>query len=59
MAAIAIVVFVIAHVYLLTVVGSFVNHVKPMITGYDEVELSDEKLAYLQADEPRVLKDST
>jgi len=57
-AAIAIVVFVIAHVYLLTVGDSFVAHVKPMITGYDEVELTDEELAYLQADEPRVLKDS-
>lgn len=56
-AAIAIVVFVIAHVYLLTTGHSFVDHVKPMITGYDEVELTDEELAYLKADEPQVLKD--
>ena len=58
-AAIAIVVFVIAHVYMLTTGGSFADHVKPMITGYDKVELTDEELAYLQANEPRVLKDST
>jgi thiosulfate reductase cytochrome b subunit len=56
-AAIAIVVFIIVHVYLLTTGHSFVEHVKPMITGYDEVELTDEELAYLQADEPQVLKD--
>jgi len=51
-AAIAIVVFVIAHVYLLTTGHSFVRHVKPMITGYDDVELTNEELAYLRADEP-------
>lgn len=56
-AAIAIVVFIIAHVYLLTTGHSFVDHVKPMITGYDEVELTDEERAYLKADEPQVLKD--
>jgi thiosulfate reductase cytochrome b subunit len=56
-AAIAIVIFIIAHVYLLTTGHSFAAHVKPMITGYDEVELSQEELAYLQANEPGVLKD--
>lgn len=55
-AAMAIVVFVIAHVYLLTTGHSFIDHVKPMVTGYDDVELTDEELAYLQADEPNVLK---
>jgi len=57
-AAIAITVFVIAHVYLLTTGHSFVDHVKPMITGYDDVELTDEELAYIKADEPDLLKDS-
>ena len=57
-AAIAIVVFIIAHVYLLTTGHSFVDHVKPMITGYDEVELTDEELAYLRTDEPDVLKEA-
>ncbi len=51
-AAIAIVMFVIAHVYLLTTGHSFIDHIKPMVTGYDDVELSDEELAYLRADEP-------
>ncbi|MCF6282856.1 MAG: cytochrome b/b6 domain-containing protein [Candidatus Polarisedimenticolaceae bacterium] len=56
-AAIAIVVFVIAHLYLLTVGDSFVGHVKPMVTGYDKVELTDEELAYLKTDEPWILKE--
>ncbi|MCP4996174.1 MAG: cytochrome b [Gammaproteobacteria bacterium] len=55
-AALAIVVFVILHVYLLTTGHSFVEHVKPMITGYDDVELTDEELAYLQANKPSDLK---
>lgn len=56
-AAIAIVVFVIAHVYLLTTGHSFIDHVRPMITGYDDVELTDEELAFLRQDEPDVIKE--
>lgn len=56
-AAIAIVIFVIAHVYLLTTGHSFIEHVKPMITGYDDVELTDEELAYLRQDEPDAIKE--
>ena len=56
--AIAICVFIIAHIYLLTTGHSFVEHVKPMITGYDDVELTDEELAYIKADEPALLKDN-
>lgn len=56
-AAIAIVVFVIAHVYLLTTGHSFWEHVRPMITGNDDVELTDEELAYLKKDEPDVIKE--
>ena len=56
-AAIAIVVFIIAHVYLLTTGHSFVEHLKPMITGYDDVELTDEELAYLRADEPNRIQE--
>ena len=55
-AAIAIAVFIIAHIYLLTTGHSFIDHVKPMITGYDKVDLTDEELAYLRADEPGRLK---
>ncbi len=43
--------FVIVHVYLLTV-GHFIEHVKPMITGFDNVDLTEEEEAYLKADEP-------
>lgn len=55
-AAIAIIVLVIAHVYLLTTGHSFREHVRPMITGYDDVELSDEELAYLSTNEPGIIK---
>lgn len=46
-AAYAILAFVVTHVYLLTTGHSFVAHVKPMITGYDEVELTPAEEAYL------------
>ena len=58
-AAIAIMVFVIAHVYLLTTGHSFREHVRPMITGYDNVELTDEQLAYLRTSEPMKLREET
>lgn len=52
LAACAIAAFVIAHVYLLTVEHSFIAHVKPMITGYERIDLTSEEEAYLKADEP-------
>lgn len=55
-AAIAVIVFIIAHIYLLTTGHSFKDHVKPMITGFDEVELTVEEWAYLEANEPNVFK---
>ena len=55
-AAIAVIVFVIAHIYLLTTGHSFIEHVKPMITGYDEVELTVEEWAYLESDKSSVIK---
>ena len=51
--AYAILAFVIAHIYLLTTDHSFVGHVAPMVTGFDEVDLSPEEEAYLMKDEPR------
>ena len=48
----AIIAFVIIHVYLLTTGHSFAAHVKPMITGYDTLDLTPEEEAYLAADEP-------
>lgn len=46
-AAYAILAFVMIHVYLLTTGHSFAAHVRPMITGYDDVELTDAEEAYL------------
>ena len=46
-AAYGILAFVVTHVYLLTTGHSFVEHVKPMITGYDEVDLTEAEEAYL------------
>ncbi|HHB81392.1 MAG TPA: cytochrome B [Aliiroseovarius sp.] len=54
--AYAIAAFVVAHVYLLTTGHSFREHVAPMITGYDKIDLSPEEEAYLMADEPGRLK---
>jgi len=50
--AVLILVFVIAHVYLLTAGHSFKEHVMPMINGFDKVELTPEEEAYLEKDEP-------
>ncbi|MBT4076132.1 MAG: cytochrome B, partial [Gammaproteobacteria bacterium] len=49
--------FIIAHLYLLTTGHSLVDHVKPMITGFDEVELSEAEEAYLKENEPGKIKD--
>ena len=43
--------FIIIHVYLLTTGHSLRDHVKPMITGWDKVDLSPEEEAYLLKDE--------
>ncbi len=48
LSAYAILAFVIAHIYLLTTGHSFVAHVKPMVTGYDEVDLTDAEESYLR-----------
>jgi len=56
-AAISIVLFFIVHIYMLTLGHSFIGHIKPMITGFDDVALTDEQLAYLQADEPESIKE--
>ncbi|MCP5409735.1 MAG: cytochrome b/b6 domain-containing protein [Chromatiaceae bacterium] len=51
-AAFAILVFVIVHIYLLTIGHSFKEHVMPMISGFDEMDLTPEEEAYLERDEP-------
>lgn len=56
LAAFAITAFIVAHVYLLTVGGSFRDHLRPMISGFDTVDLTPEEEAYLTADEPARLR---
>jgi thiosulfate reductase cytochrome b subunit len=51
-AAFATLAFIIVHIYLFTTGHSFAEHVKPMLTGFDDVELSPEEEAYLEKDEP-------
>jgi thiosulfate reductase cytochrome b subunit len=51
-AAFATLAFIIVHIYLFTTGHSFVEHVKPMVTGFDDVDLSPEEEAYLEKDEP-------
>jgi len=55
-AAFAILVFIIAHIYLLTTGHSFKAHLMPMVTGYDDVELSDAEAHYLEQDKPQQIK---
>jgi len=50
--ALAITAFVIVHVYLLTVGHSVMAHLRPMISGYDDIALTPEEEAYLESDEP-------
>ena len=51
-AAYAILAFVIIHVYLLTTGHSLREHLMPMVTGWDQVDLTPEEEAYLLKDEP-------
>lgn len=55
LAAFAVAAFVIIHVYLLTIGHGFREHVKPMITGYDKVDLSPEAEAYFRQERPERL----
>lgn len=49
--------FVIIHVYLLTIGHGFRSHVKPMITGYEDINLTPEQETYLEINEPWRLKE--
>lgn len=55
-AAFALCVFIIVHVYLMTVGASFMQHIMPMINGFDEVDLSAEEEAYLEQDAPNQIR---
>lgn len=52
LSAFAIAAFIVIHLYILTTGHSVVEHLKPIITGFDRVDLTPEEEAYLQADEP-------
>ena len=56
LAAFAIASFVVVHVYLLTIGHGFREHVRPMLTGFETVDLTPEQEAYLAAEEPGRLK---
>ena len=56
LAAYAIAAFVITHVYLLTLGHGFRAHVRPMIDGYEEIDLTPEQESYLETNEPGRLK---
>ncbi|MEA3290723.1 MAG: cytochrome b/b6 domain-containing protein [Pseudomonadota bacterium] len=55
-AAFAVAVFIIVHLYLLSAGESVIDHIKPMLTGFDDVELTEEEEAFLLADAPRQIK---
>jgi thiosulfate reductase cytochrome b subunit len=54
-AAVVIIMFVILHVYLLTTGHSFKEHLMPMISGKDKVDLTKEQYDYLLTNEPEKL----
>jgi thiosulfate reductase cytochrome b subunit len=56
LAAFAIASFVVVHVYLLTIGHGFRHHVRPMITGFEVVEVSPEAEAYFATERPERLK---
>ena len=57
-AAVAIMAFVCLHIYLLTTGDhGFLAHIKPMITGFDQVELTEEEYAYMKNDKLSRLKE--
>ncbi|MDV7143722.1 cytochrome b/b6 domain-containing protein [Tropicimonas sp. TH_r6] len=56
LAAFGILSFIVMHLYLMTTGHSIWHHVKPMFTGYDEVELTPAEEAYLEQDEPGRIK---
>lgn len=48
LAAFAIASFVVVHVYLLTIGHGFRQHVRPMVSGYEKVDLTPEAEAYFR-----------
>jgi len=57
LAAFALILFLFIHLYMLTIGEGFIKHVRPMINGFDMVDLSRVEEAYLEADEPGHIQD--
>jgi thiosulfate reductase cytochrome b subunit len=55
-AAFLMITFVVIHVYMTTTGKTVTHYVKTMITGYDSIELSAAEAAYLEEDQPGLLK---
>ncbi|MGO4872200.1 MAG: cytochrome b/b6 domain-containing protein [Roseiarcus sp.] len=55
-AAFLMVTFVIIHIYMTTTGKTVTHYVTTMITGYDSIEVSPAQAAYLEEDEPGLLK---
>jgi len=58
LAAYLVAAFVVAHLYLLTVGHGFLHHVRPMVTGYDTIDLTSEQEAYLRTNEPYRIRET-
>ena len=55
-AAFAMVTFVVIHVYMTTTGKTVFHYIRTMITGYERIELTDAEEAYLEEQEPSLLK---
>jgi hypothetical protein len=44
---------------MLTIGDGFFKHIKPMINGFDEIDLSKAEEAYLEEDEPEHIREET
>jgi thiosulfate reductase cytochrome b subunit len=55
-AAFLMITFVLIHVYMTTTGKTVTHYVKTMITGYESIELSAAEAAYLEEDQPGLLK---
>ncbi|MCU7919732.1 MAG: hypothetical protein KZQ95_15450 [Candidatus Thiodiazotropha sp. (ex Epidulcina cf. delphinae)] len=49
--------FVIIHIYMTTTGKTAVHYIKTMITGYDNIELTDAEIAYIEETHAVSMKD--
>ena len=59
LAAFALILFLLVHLYMLTIGEGFLKHVRPMLNGFDMVDLSRVEEAYLEEDETGHIKDGS